>query len=125
RFAARVLDASEEVQPRQVLKARRGQVHQSFGVNDAREGLGPADRDIEAVTVEEELCPSWRVAAKGGGHGDDHHQRLLTLELVHGADTSPLWQGPAQEIDLHVEGAHDEDVVEAQATAFRAVVPRG
>jgi hypothetical protein len=81
-------------------------------VND-REAARPRDRHIQPVSRIEELDLPGQVIARRCCHRDQHDGGFLALEFVDGPHPSPCGRGESAASDLHVVGAHDQDVVDA------------
>ncbi len=54
-------------------------------LHDDAEVLGPTDRDVEPIPVEQERDSARHVVGRRCGHRHEHHRRLSALELVDGA----------------------------------------
>jgi len=83
----------------------------------ARERLGAAHGDVQAVEAVEELHVPWQVVGSGGRQRVDDDRCLLALELVHCSHPGVFRERGAQPGDLGVEGGDDEDIGEAELAA--------
>jgi hypothetical protein len=58
-------------------------------MHDDGEALCPADGNVEAITIEQKVCPARRVFAPRRCHGNDDDRCLLSLKFVNRADLVP------------------------------------
>ena len=80
------------------------------------QALRPREGDVHPVRIQQKLDAARRVVAFAGAHRDDHHGRLLTLELVHRPDPNVLGKALLELAHLHVVGSDHEDVRFARVT---------
>src|SRR5712691_886777 len=86
--ALRVLDKpAERVHELHFLDRLAAGLQEPWRAHEDREALRPRDRHIETIAREEERQVTRHVLPARGRHREEHHRRLLPLELVHGADT--------------------------------------
>jgi hypothetical protein len=90
--------------------------------DDDGEALGAGDGDVEAVFREQKADVARQGVFAGSGHRDDDHRGFLALEFVDGADARAGRQRLPQQVDLHVVGGDDEDVVDADAVFLAVAV---
>ena len=102
----------KHVQPLKIVDLRPGPIEKFRAVNDDGKTLGAADRNIEAVQVEQKLSSARRFRTVRRRHRYDHDGGFLPLEFVHGSDFRARRQTFFQEIDLKVIGRDHEDIVE-------------
>lgn len=83
-----------------------------MAVNHDCQALRSADRYVETIAVEQEVCTPRRFIAPRGCHRENGDRGLLPLKFVDGADLRSGRKPLLKQIDLHVVGSYDEDVGE-------------
>ena len=102
--------ATGAVDERHRLKRVAVGVEQPWAVDEDGEALGPGDRDVEAVRVEEEIDAARHVLAGRAGHRVEDDRRLLALEAVDRADADTRGHVLADAVHGEVVRRDDEDV---------------
>ena len=107
--------AEEGAERPELVGAARREVGERAGADDEHRVLGSGHRDVEPVPVEEEAHAPGHLGVGRRRHRQDRHRRLLSLELVDGADPhraeAGVGEDAAEQVGLLVVGRDDEDVV--------------
>jgi hypothetical protein len=89
--------------------------------------LGPRDRDVKTVSLEEKFEVARQRGAVGRRHRVEHNRRFLTLELVDGADAdlcdSRLLEAFTNQFALRVVRGDDDEIARFDGTR-RALADR-
>ena len=90
---------AHRVETRRMSSTFRARASSSAGEHDqVRQAPGAGDRDVEAVAAEQEPHVAGHVLAGRGRHREEHHGRLLPLELVDGPDPDARPAAPTRSI---------------------------
>ena len=80
---------AQRVREAHLLDRPAVRIEETRRTDEVRQALGARDRDVEAVAAEEELDVARDLGAARGRHREEDDRRLLSLELVDGADPDP------------------------------------